>query len=106
MTVFSVRQCGGKTIAHALDFDIVAIGSDTDEAIRQLRSAVKHHVEFGLRKQLCDEDIRLRAPEEHWRRIKNAPVRIGEAIHIEVDGKSLEIIPNTTDETEPSFTAA
>jgi predicted RNase H-like HicB family nuclease len=50
-------------IAHALDFDLVAVGETEDEATEKIRWAIKAYIEFGL-KNYWEEHIIFRAPEE------------------------------------------
>lgn len=66
MTFFSVRTKGARTVAHALHFDLVATAPTKSEALRKLRAAVKHHIEYGLKNGLDQNDILLNAPKECW----------------------------------------
>jgi hypothetical protein len=105
MTIFAVRAGVNRSVAHALDFDLVATGSSTEEALHKLRSAVKHHIEFGFKMGLCKGDIELKAPQECWDKIKNAPLTLGE--EIEINNHRIQTMTRTAiDETEPSFTTA
>ena len=104
-TIFSVRKCSGRIIAHALDFDLVATAATRPEALGKLRAAVKHHIEFGFRKNLTAEEILLRAPQEYWDKIKDAPLTIGEEIQIE--NQRIQTFTRTAiDENQPSFATA
>jgi len=105
MTIFAVRTRAGRSVAHALDFDLVATAPSSDEALRKLRAAVKHHIEFGFKNSLCKSDIELKAPQECWDKIKDAPLTLGE--DIEVDHHRIRTMTQTDiDETETSFTTA
>ena len=101
--LFSVRKCSGRIIAHALDFDLVATGANRAEALGKLRAAVKHHVEFGFRKRLSQQDILLRAPQEYWDKIKNAPLTLGEEIQIEDQRIQTFTTQTAIDENQPSL---
>ena len=65
VTIIFSYEADGKVTAHALDFDIVAIGKNREEADRKICLAVRSYVEFGFL-QGWAEDIRYPAPEEFW----------------------------------------
>ena len=65
-TIFLVQNGKDRTVARALDFDLVTVAATADEALRKLRLAVKTHLEFGIKNGLCKEDIQVQAPEEFW----------------------------------------
>jgi len=50
-------------VAHALDFDLVAVGESEEEATEKIRWAIKAYIEYGL-KNYWEEHIIFRAPEE------------------------------------------
>jgi len=105
LTIFAVKAGTGRSVAHALDFDLVAVGVSPEQALQKLRAAVKHHIEFGLKNGLLAQDIRIAAPMECWDKMVNANVTLGE--DIEVDHQRIRTITKTViDETEPSLTAA
>jgi hypothetical protein len=82
MAVFSVSSTAERTVAHALDFDLVAVAATKDEALRKLRLAVKHHVEYGLENSF-DLDILFPAPEQCWSALTpDSNLSIGEPIEI------------------------
>jgi hypothetical protein len=105
LTIFAVKAGTSRAVAHALDFDLVAVGASPEVALQKLRAAVKHHIEFGFKNGLLAKDIRIAAPKECWDKMSNANVTLGE--DIEVDHQRIRTITKTViDETEPSFTAA
>jgi hypothetical protein len=106
VTIFSVRKSGGRAIAHALDFDLVATGSTPTDALRKLRAAVKHHIEFGFKNDLSKNDIRLDAPKECWDRIKDAPLTVGEQIEIDNNQRIQTMTRTAIDDTEECLTTA
>jgi hypothetical protein len=57
----------GKTIAHCLDFDLVVVHSDQEEAIQRLNAVVKAHIEFALN-QGTYAQLSTPAPNEYWER--------------------------------------
>lgn len=59
------RAKDGKTVAHSLDFDLVAVAENEDQAFGRLRLAVKTYVEYGLSNNWA-EDIMFPAPTESW----------------------------------------
>ena len=72
----------GKFVAHALDFDLVAVADTEKEAEQEVRLAVKLYIEYGLIKG-WEKDIRFSAPQCAWDLLTpDAPIRIGEPIHI------------------------
>jgi hypothetical protein len=105
MTIFSVRSRAGRAVAHALDFDLVATAPTSKEALHKLRAAVKHHIEFGFKRTLCKNDIELKAPQECWDKMVDAPLTLGE--DIEIDHHRIRTMTRTDiDETETSLTTA
>jgi hypothetical protein len=105
LAIFTVKASPTKAVAHALDFDLVATGVTSEQALTKLRAAVKHHIEFGFRNGLSKEDIQLSAPKECWDKIKNASLTLGE--DIEVEHQRIRTITRTViDETCSSFAVA
>lgn len=49
-------------VAHALDFDLVAVGTTEVEATEKIRWAIKAYIEYGL-KNYWEDHIIFRAPE-------------------------------------------
>jgi hypothetical protein len=99
MTVFSVTNHPNKSVAHALDFDLVAVAATQADAIAKLRVAVKHHVEFGLKNDI-DKCILFPAPAEYWDLLTpHTNLIIGEPIEIE-NVKMATALRTITDETE------
>lgn len=80
---FSVSErSDGKWVAHALDFDLVAVSNTRVKAVDKLRLAVKVYVEFGLTNN-WPEDIVFPAPEECWSRLQGKTAEIMSPIEIE-----------------------
>jgi hypothetical protein len=106
MAVFSVTNHPDRTIAHALDFDLVAVGRNEDEAIRKLRASVKCHVEFGIRyNYVCD--ILSSAPAEAWDALTtDTTLKIGDPIQIRNGHLLTATRTIQDDETEFSSRAA
>jgi hypothetical protein len=107
MAVFSIANHSDKSIAHALDFDLVSVASTEEEAIAKLRTAVKHHIEFGLRNNL-ERDIIFPAPQRFWDALTpHEKLSIGEPIEID-SCKMPTALRTVTDEkeTELSLSAA
>ena len=63
-----VTKTDGRCVAHSLDFDIVEVGANEEEAWERLTAAVKAYVEFGLSKG-WDDYILFDAPDEYQRKI-------------------------------------
>ena len=104
--MFSVVEHPDRTVAHALDFDLVAVAPTSEEAVRKIRLAVKHHVEFGL-KNGFEYDILFKAPQSAWDALTpDAKLSIGEPILI--DKYRLITVTRTATENEyqPSSIAA
>lgn len=80
---FCLRQReDGKFLAHALEFDIVAVGDTQKQAEHKLRLAVKLYIEYGLFKG-WEKDIRFSAPQECWDLITtDSTISIGPPIEI------------------------
>jgi len=78
---FIFSKDGEKTVAHALDFDLVSVADTEEEAKRKIRLAVETYVEYGLSKNWVDEILFL-APDEYWDKLENATIRIMEPIEV------------------------
>jgi hypothetical protein len=80
---FSLYQrVDGKFVAHALEFDLVAIADTQKEAEQELRLAVKIYIEYGLFKG-WRKDIRFGAPQECWDHLtSDSCISIGPPIEI------------------------
>jgi hypothetical protein len=104
--VFAVKNTHDRSVAHALDFDLVAVAPTEAEAVRKLRVAVKHHIEFGLKNDFT-LDILQSAPEEYWAALTvDAQLSIGEPIEV-CHHKMLTATKTTTEnEDNRSLTAA
>jgi len=63
VSVIRYSQDADGCVAHALDFDLVAVGETEDEATDKIRWAIKAYIEYGL-KNYWDEHIIFRAPKE------------------------------------------
>lgn len=68
MMLTFLESNNGKHVAHSLDFDIVAVGDNEDDAWGKLRLAVKTYVEYGLSNGWKDH-IMFPAPQEFWDKI-------------------------------------
>jgi hypothetical protein len=55
-------------VAHALDFDLVAVAATEDGALDKVRLAVKTYIEYGITNN-WEADIMFPAPKECWERI-------------------------------------
>ena len=66
MTPVSLYQnAAGNAVAHALDFDLVAVSDTMDKAVEKLCLAVKIYIEYGLSNGWTD-DIIFKAPPRFW----------------------------------------
>jgi hypothetical protein len=65
VTITYRESSGGKVIAHALDFDIVATGKNREDADQKICLAVRTYIESGFLNGWA-EDIRYPAPDEFW----------------------------------------
>ena len=76
---FTVGVCRdretGKIKMHALDFDLVCVADDEEEATQKIRLAVKNYVEFGLSND-CADDIYFPAPTEYWEQLRGADITV------------------------------
>ena len=63
MSVIRFSRDGEGFVAHALDFDLVAVGRNEEEATKKIRWAIKAYIEYGL-KNYWEDHIIFRAPEE------------------------------------------
>ena len=67
-TFTQTQREDGKFVAHALEFDLVAVANSEEEATDKIRLAVKIYIEFGLSKG-WEDDILFPAPQESWNRL-------------------------------------
>ena len=63
-SILTYNECG-KFIAHALEFDIVAVMGSREKAVQKLRTILKDHIEYGLKKG-WQTMILSPAPKEYW----------------------------------------
>jgi predicted RNase H-like HicB family nuclease len=63
MSVIRYSRDNEGFVAHALDFDLVAVGNTEEEATEKIRWAIKAYIEYGL-KNYWQDHIIFRAPEE------------------------------------------
>ncbi len=97
-TMFSLSHKANEVVAHALDFDLVAVAKTEDEAVAKIRMAVKRHIEFGLNSGY-ERNILYSAPAEYWAKITpESSISIGEALEInhvrmitQITGRSADI---------------
>jgi hypothetical protein len=82
---YFLSESDGKTIAHCLDLDLVALGRDHDEAAAKLYSLVKAHIELSLA-TLQVENLATRAPQSYWDQFAN-----GKRIDLELKTVHIEI---------------
>jgi predicted RNase H-like HicB family nuclease len=71
-------------VAHALDFDLVAVGETEDEATEKIRWAIKAYIEFGL-KNYWEDHVIFRAPAEFANELspENGTLKIMEPIVVQ-----------------------
>jgi ribosomal protein S13 len=103
-TIFTVKETTTKAIAHALDFDLIATAESKSEALKKLRAAVKHHIEFGFKHGLSENEIQRKAPQDCWDKIKHSTFTLGE--DIEIDNHLRIVTRMVIDETQPSAVPA
>jgi hypothetical protein len=103
--IFSVKKTRTRAVAHALDFDLVAVAATPELALQKLRSAVKHHIEFGFEHALSSDTIEKKAPQVYWDRIYTGIFTLGE--DIEVDHQRIRTLTTrVADEIESCLTGA
>jgi hypothetical protein len=105
-TIFTVQRASQRSVARALDFDLVCVGNTDSEALLRLRYALKAHVEFGVLNGLSKEEIQIPAPREYWDILTpEASIKIGEPIEVDCQ-HIIPMVRSTSDETERCFSAA
>ena len=65
MAAISITRSEGETVAHALDFDIVATGPDEFTALRRLDLLVETHIRHTLNLGSW-KDLVTPAPRDYW----------------------------------------
>ncbi len=91
MVLTNLMIHNGKHVAHSLDFDIVCVAENEDEAWEKLSLAIKTYVEFGISNGWQDSII-FPAPQEFWDKLTpDTPLKIGPPILIAgIERKVLE----------------
>lgn len=103
--VFLVTKKSDRVIAHALDFDLLAVAATEMEAVRKVRLAVERHIEYGLTNNFT-LDILQSAPEESWAALTpDATMSIGEPIQV-CNYRMRTATKTTENEDKGSLTAA
>jgi hypothetical protein len=98
VSVYRDKQTS-KFVAHSLDFDLVCVGENQQQASHSLNLAVKTYVEFGLSKGWNNE-IHFPAPQEFWNMLTpDTPLKLGPTIYI--DNRSMLVF-----QAEPSEAVA
>lgn len=97
MTTFTIRwnPQEDRTIAHALDFDLVTTGDTEREALERLRSLVKMHIRDCLRK---GANPLFPAPDRYWNILPGQSAWI--LPPIETEGKRLFVVSVRTPKRE------
>jgi len=76
------ERTDGKWVAHALDFDLLAVSGTKEKAVDKVRLATKMYIEFGLMNNWAD-DIIFPAPNEYWERLTGKCITLLPPIEIE-----------------------
>ncbi len=71
MSVLTYQDSDDEFVAHALEFDVVAVQSTLEKAVQKLRTSLKLHIEYGLNKGWESEIIKP-APSQYWDMMKDA----------------------------------
>jgi predicted RNase H-like HicB family nuclease len=82
MSLIRYSQDEDGFVAHALDFDLVAVGETEDEATEKIRWALQAYIEYGLQ-HYWDDHILFRAPEEMNDISSDTPVKLMEPIIVQ-----------------------
>lgn len=71
MSILTYQDSDDQFVAHALEFDVVAVQSTLKKAVEKLRTSLKLHIEYGLNKGWESEIIKP-APSKYWDRMIDA----------------------------------
>lgn len=88
-----------RCVAHNLDFDLVAVANNEQEAKERLSLCIKTYVEFGLSKG-WDDNIYFPAPEEIRAELKRQDIRLEIAPPIEIASDFKPVIVARRHESE------
>lgn len=98
MVLTFLESSNGHHAVHSLDFDLVAVGDNEQEAWSKLRVAVKTYVEFGLSNG-WKEYIKFPAPQKFWDKITpEIPSRILEPIVLGAAQKKVLAVHEQTED--------
>lgn len=99
MSVIRYSQDDEGFVAHALDFDLVAVGETEDEATEKIRWAIKAYIEYGL-KNYWQNHILCRAPKEMTNISMDTSLKLMEPIIVQ-DTKLCLARTSATNEAKP-----
>jgi hypothetical protein len=78
-------RTGDYTVAHCLDYDLVAVADNQDEAIRRLNLVVRSHIEVARKKDMLTA-LQHRAPDQYWQELASARQGL-EILNLEVQSE-------------------
>ncbi|MEP6535870.1 MAG: hypothetical protein ABJF23_11165, partial [Bryobacteraceae bacterium] len=78
---YTVRERQSRFIAHCLDYDLVATGSNQQEALDRLNFLVGGHVEVAAKNGMANPLLHT-APDEFWAEFHSQPHQTGLKIKI------------------------
>jgi len=83
--IVSPSKTSGKSVAHCLDYDLVASATTPEEALRRLKFLVRAHVETACQRGQSSVTALLhQAPEHYWQFFRNQPKERLEMQSIEI----------------------
>ena len=82
MSFIRFSQDDDGYVAHALDFDLIAVGATEAEATEKIRWTIKSYIEYGL-ENYWDDHILFRAPEPMNDISLETPIKLMEPIIVQ-----------------------
>jgi hypothetical protein len=99
---YLISESPGKTVAHCLDLDLVAVAETKAKATEDLNELVRRQMRF-ITANLTLDDLNFRAPQEYWDSYFEGPEIAKAYLDLEVPPVGLAIVHRTTTKTLPVF---
>lgn len=91
---YLITESQGRTVAHCLDFDLVAVAGNIQKATHDLDELVRGQLRFIV-KTLTLTDLNFRAPQVFWDSYFNGPEVAKTHLELDVPPIGLEVVHRT-----------
>jgi hypothetical protein len=91
---YLITESPGKTVAHCLDLDLVAVAETKQKATQDLDDLVRRQVRF-ITKSMTLSDLNFRAPQDFWNVYFDGLEIAKTHLELEVPPVGLEVVHRT-----------